>query len=104
MTRLYRSFTSDVAYRPPSRGTIGRRAGGITGILVKNIHSGLTPELIMDRMRDRRLFNLIFSSALASSDSVSSEAASFSKLRLRQILYIASAPIPASKSVPYLSE
>ena len=31
MTRRYRSFRSEVAKRPPSSGTSGRRSGGMTG-------------------------------------------------------------------------
>src|ERR687897_81243 len=31
MTRRYRSFRSEVAKRPPSSWTIGRRSGGMTG-------------------------------------------------------------------------
>ena len=45
MIRRYRSFKSDVAKRPPSNCTIGRISGGITGITVMIIHSGLLPEL-----------------------------------------------------------
>ena len=41
MTRRYRSFRSDVAKRPPSSGTSGRRSGGITGMTSRIIHSGL---------------------------------------------------------------
>src|SRR3989344_6856843 len=48
ITLLYKSLTSEVACLPPSRATIGLMAGGITGILVKNIHSGLTPDFIME--------------------------------------------------------
>src|SRR6185312_16170091 len=43
MTRRYRSLRSDVAKRPPSSGTSGRRSGGITGTIVSIIHSGLLP-------------------------------------------------------------
>ena len=41
MTRRYKSFKSDVANRPPSSGTSGRRSGGSTGSTVMTIHSGL---------------------------------------------------------------
>ena len=41
MTRRYRSLRSDVAKRPPSSGTSGRRSGGITGTTSRIIHSGL---------------------------------------------------------------
>ncbi len=41
----YKSFKSDVAKRPPSNCTIGRISGGITGITVMIIHSGLFLEM-----------------------------------------------------------
>ena len=44
MTRRYKSFKSDVAKRPPSRGTKGLKSGGRTGNASKIIHSGLFPE------------------------------------------------------------
>ena len=46
ITLLYRSLRSDVAKRPPSRGTSGLRSGGKTGKTVITIHSGLLPELL----------------------------------------------------------
>ena len=59
MTRRYRSFRSDVAKRPPSSGTSGRRSGGSTGRTVSTIHSGLLPDSMNDsssfRRFDRRL-------------------------------------------------
>src|SRR5690242_21336764 len=44
ITRRYRSLRSLVAKRPPSSCTIGRRSGGITGRIVRIIHSGLERE------------------------------------------------------------
>ena len=44
MTRRYRSFRSEVAKRPPSSGTSGRRSGGSTGSTVITIHSGRLPD------------------------------------------------------------
>jgi len=41
ITRRYKSFRSDVAKRPPSRGTNGLNSGGITGTMRTIIHSGL---------------------------------------------------------------
>ena len=59
MTRRYRSFRSEVAKRPPSSGTSGRRSGGSTGSTVSTIHSGLLPDSmnasISFRRFDRRL-------------------------------------------------
>ena len=43
MTRRYRSLRSEVANRPPSSWTIGRRSGGMTGSTDRIIHSGRVP-------------------------------------------------------------
>src|SRR6266540_726030 len=40
ITRRYRSFKSDVAKRPPSSGTRGRRSGGMTGTTSRIIQRG----------------------------------------------------------------
>ena len=40
ITRRYRSFKSEVANRPPSNCTIGRKSGGITGKTVMIIQAG----------------------------------------------------------------
>ena len=55
MTRRYRSFRSEVAKRPPSSGTSGRRSGGSTGSTVSTIHSGLLPDSRNDSSSFRRL-------------------------------------------------
>ncbi len=44
ITRRYKSLRSEVAKRPPSSGTKGRKSGGSTGNTVITIHSGLLPE------------------------------------------------------------
>ena len=54
ITLLYRSFKSDVAKRPPSRGTKGLKSGGKTGRTFMIIHSGLFPE----SLKASRSFNL----------------------------------------------
>ena len=51
----YKSFKSDVANLPPSKGTSGLNSGGITGTDVKIIHSGLLPEATKDSTN----FNLL---------------------------------------------
>ena len=80
MILLYRSFRSDVAKRPPSSCTIGRRSGGITGTASRIIHSGLFPEFLKDSTTSSLLtilarfcpFVLSFlSSAFSSSQSLS---------------------------------
>ncbi len=40
ITRRYKSFKSEDAKRPPSKGTNGRNSGGITGTYCMTIHSG----------------------------------------------------------------
>ena len=45
ITRRYRSFRSEVAKRPPSSWTMGRRSGGSTGSTSMTIHSGRLPEM-----------------------------------------------------------
>jgi hypothetical protein len=44
ITRRYKSLRSEVAKRPPSNCTIGRRSGGKTGILSKIIQDGSEPD------------------------------------------------------------
>ena len=63
ITRRYRSFKSEVANRPPSSGTRGRKSGGSTGNTSKTIHSGLMPDFLNASSTLRRLaFFLILSS------------------------------------------
>ena len=62
ITRRYKSFKSEVAKRPPSSGTKGRRSGGKTGRTVITIHSGLLPESTNASKSFKRLdnfFNLV---------------------------------------------
>ena len=96
ITLLYKSLRSDVANLPPSKGTKGLSSGGITGTVVKIIHSGLFP----DSMKDSTSFNLlIVLSSVALDLTVSREArnffCSFGKSKLSKISLTASAPIPA---------
>ena len=46
-----------MANLPPSRGTNGLNSGGITGITVNIIHSGLFPVLIKESISLRRLID-----------------------------------------------
>ncbi len=100
ITRRYRSLRSEVAKRPPSSCTIGRKSGGITGITLKIIHSGLFPDTrkfsTISMRRSKRLslfapFSIIFSRNCATSASRS---------RFCKRVRIASAPIPAVKPPP----
>src|SRR5690606_26546017 len=61
ITRRYKSFKSDVAKRPPSKGTKGRNSGGSTGSTCIIIHSGRLLELNNASITLRRLeYFLIF--------------------------------------------
>src|SRR3989338_6639165 len=68
MTRRYRSLTSEVAWRPPSTATMGRRPGGMTGMRVRNIHYGRTLARIMPRSTERRLPSFSRSAAPAAGE------------------------------------
>ena len=104
MTRRYKSFKSDVAKRPPSNGTNGRRSGGNTGKTSITIHSGLTPERWKPSKTFKRLENfLILASEEVSSSSLRSVSTSWSTSIVRSISRIASAPIMALKSDPNCS-
>ncbi len=59
MMRRYRSFKSLVAKRPLSRGTNGRRSGGITGMTSMTIHSVLLPEWRKESMIRNCFINLV---------------------------------------------
>ena len=105
ITLRYRSFRSEVANRPPSKGTNGRNSGGITGTTVRTIHSGLLP----DSKKFSTIFNLLiiffgFSSPVASAKSLRNCSASASRSIFFNISLIASAPIPAvNASIPNVS-
>ena len=105
ITRRYKSFKSEVAKRPPSKGTNGLRSGGRIGNTVNTIHSGLLPESLKDSANLRRLdkrFSLV--SDLVVSISSRSVSTSFSSLISFSRSRIASAPIRASNSSPNSSK
>ena len=105
ITLRYKSFKSDVANLPPSNGTKGLSSGGITGIHVKIIHSGLFPELMNDSI-NFNLFTALSSETfdLISFNSNFNLSLSDFKSNLSNISLIASAPMPASNaSTPYSS-
>ena len=96
ITLLYKSFKSEVANLPPSNGTNGLNSGGMTGITVSIIHSGLFPVLINESISFKRLIDL----SSATFDFVSfivftNTSFSFSRSIDFKISKIASAPIPA---------
>ena len=96
ITLRYKSFKSDVANLPPSKGTKGRNSGGITGNVVKIIHSALFP----DEMNDSISFNLFivlssFTFEVIVFNSSRSLSLSASMSRFARQSLIADAPIPA---------
>ena len=105
MTRRYRSFRSEVAKRPPSKGTKGRSSGGMTGRMVRTIHSGRLPESRKDSTIFKRLMIFLgFNSPVASFRSARNWSAKVCRSIATSISRIASAPILAVKaSAPYWS-
>ena len=103
ITRRYRSLRSEVANRPPSSCTIGRRSGGITGRTDRIIHSGRLPERRKASIRRSRLMaflrrwpELVRTSAWRVRDS--------SSRSIRTMMSrTASAPMPAQKMRPVLA-
>ncbi len=101
MTRRYRSFRSEVAKRPPSSGTSGRRSGGRTGRTVRIIHSGLLPDCTKASSSLIRLVSFLrLVSELVSFSSSRRVSHSCSRSMLFSRAWIASAPIFASNSSP----
>ena len=104
ITRRYRSLRSEVAKRPPSSGTRGRRSGGSTGNTFITIHSGLFPEPWKASMSFKRLdsFLILVSEFVCG---ISSRRTLISSFRSSWVSRskIASAPIFATKSSPYCS-
>ena len=100
---LYKSFKSEVAKRPPSNWTIGRRSGGITGTTVMIIHSGLFPDSRNASTTSSLLMILARFWPVASSNSAFNSAESFSRSIACNNSWIASAPIPTRNALPYCS-
>ena len=95
---------SEVAKRPPSRGTSGLRSGGRIGSTSRIIHSGLLPELINDSINLRRfIFLLFFACDFVTLISSERSSYAFSKFILSRSSLIASAPMPTLISFPYSS-
>jgi len=99
--RRYRSLRSEVANRPPSKATIGRKSGGITGITVKIIHSGRKLLLAKFLKNRKRLIIFSFLESIAPLSSASKLWMVLSKSILAKSSRIASDPIPAVKICPY---
>ena len=101
ITLRYKSFKSDVANRPPSRGTSGRNSGGITGITFNIIHSGLSLDSKKASINFKRLTNFFFfvSDDVAAKSSLTVFFSSWRSISERSFC-IASAPIILSKLSP----
>ncbi len=89
---------------PFSKGTSGRRSGGITGMTVITIHCGSLPEdLSSSASLSRLMIFSIFCLALVDASSSRNSLISRSMSRWRMSSWAASAPIIALKSSPYFS-
>ena len=104
ITRRYKSFRSDVAKRPPSSGTKGRRSGGMTGRISKIIHSGRDPAF-RNPCTSFNLFATFFRVCLllVVSSCCSNSVTNSSKSIFLNTSRIASAPILATKESPNCS-
>ena len=104
ITRRYKSFKSEVAKRPPSSGTNGRKSGGSTGNTVITIHSGLLPDCWNASNNFKRfVIFLRLVSELVSCNSSRITSHWCSKSISRNNAWIPSAPIFASNSSPQRS-
>ena len=104
ITLRYRSFRSDVANLPPSRGTNGRKSGGRTGITSIIIQTGFNPL----RLKASTIFSRLDSFwrfATEPVELISSLSSLYkaSRSMLSSNFLTASAPIPASNFSPYTS-
>jgi len=105
ITRRYKSFKSEVAKRPPSNGTNGRKSGGNTGKTSITIHSGLMPERVKASKTFKRLaIFLIFASELVVLSSSRSFSTSAGTSNFCSNSRMPSAPIKARNSSPYSSD
>ena len=100
---LYKSFRSEVAKRPPSSCTMGRRSGGITGMASMIIHSGLFPEPRKASTTSSLLIIRARFWPLASRRPAFSSADSFSRSMACSSSLMDSAPMPTRKRLPYFS-
>ena len=104
ITRRYKSFKSEVAKRPPSNGTSGRKSGGSTGSTSIIIHSSFMPLRWNASSTFKRLaIFLILVSELVACNSWRKISISCSTFRLRSNSRMPSAPMWASNSSPYSS-
>ena len=97
---------ADVAKRPPSSGTSGRRSGGSTGITVSIIHSGRLP-LLAERLDDLEALDDLLALRLAGRRAhllAERLARACARRRCLSISRTASPPMPAvNLSSPYSS-
>ena len=100
MIRRYRSFRSDVAKRPPSSCTIGRRSGGITGTASRIIHSGRFPDSRNASTTSSLLMMRALFCPVESLRPAFNSADSFSRSIAIRSSLMDSAPIPARKLFP----
>ena len=101
ITRRYRSFKSEVAKRPPSNATRGRKSGGRTGNTSIIIHFGSLPEDWNASNTFKRfvMFLILVSDEVAPNSSRKRSTSLLIFTSTRSSL-IASAPMPALNSSP----
>ncbi len=103
MILRYRSFRSDVAKRPPSSWTMGRRSGGMTGMQSMTIQEGSLPLSRKDSTTSSLLMILALFWPFASVIWEDRSWYSCSTLTACRSSLTASAPMPARKRGPYFS-
>ena len=103
ITLRYKSLRSEVANLPPSSCTIGRNSGGITGTTSIIIQEGLLPDLRKASTTSNRLIARIFLCPLEEFNSARRSTLILSRSSSSKSCFIASAPIPTLKLLPYLT-
>ena len=100
ITRRYKSFKSDVAKRPPSSWTIGRKSGGITGTASSTIAAGEPPVERNALTTLRRLSARVFFWPLPWMMTSFSFSASAARSKVSRRCWTAAAPMPPLKYLP----
>ena len=99
-TRRYSSLRSELAKRPPSSGTNGRKSGGNTGNTSSTIHSGR--KFACNRPANTRILRMILSRAATEAvlrySSSNTSISAFKSIKDKSAL-IASAPVSALNSI-----
>ena len=86
-----------MAKRPPSSWTMGRRSGGMTGMLSRTIDSGAVPVMRKALMTFRRLMARVLRWPEPPATTSARAAASPSRSKVRRRAWMASAPMAPLK-------